>query len=335
MKFRLLRDQWFLIGVAAVFIFALADPGGIIGPLGRALTAARANEVCLAIIFVMSGLEMDFEHLREALRDGRGTALSMAFTFIVAPLLAWGLSLAASSRDLALGMMILGVVSTTQASGIVMAGAAGGRSAHALLISVLSNALCVFTIPFQLSWMLAGTAPDLRLPLAEMMVKLAALILLPLAAGMLIRRMRGEARSGGLSAGSRPMNADRRASFPFKPSVVSRLMIHGIILTGLCEGRASILGGGAQVAEAFALTLVLHLVLAGLLWRTLRALGWGAGRRESVFFMGIQKTLPQAIWLQATYFASHGLALVVCLLYHVTQLVLDSWWVGLMAAKRR
>jgi predicted Na+-dependent transporter len=330
MKFRLIRDQWFLVGVGGVFAFALADPGGITGPLGRWLSAARANEACLAIIFVMSGLDMGLGHLREALRDWRGVALSMGFTFVVAPLLAWGLSFAASSREVALGMMILGVVSTTQASGIVMAGAAGGSSAHALLISVLSNALCVFTIPSQLSWMLAGAAPDIRLPWGAMMVKLAALILLPLAAGMAARAGWRRARGRGAqtpSGGPRIMG--------MKPSVVSRLMILAIILVGLCGGRASILGGGARVAEAFALTLALHLALAGLLWGTLRALGWGAGRRESVFYMGVQKTLPQAIWLQATYFAPHGLALVVCLLYHVTQLVVDSWWVGLMAAKKR
>lgn len=304
--------------MAGVFALALADPGGFTTPLGRWLAEVRANEVCLAIIFVMSGLDMDLGHIREAFRDWRGLALSMAFTFIVAPLLAWGLSFAASSPGIALGMMILGVVSTTQASGIVMAGAAGGRAAHALLISVLSNALCVFTIPIQLAWMLAGTAPDIRLPWAATMLKLAGLILLPLAVGMLARRV--------FRLGS--------ASFPVKPSVVSRLMILAIILIGLCGGRGSILGGGTRVAEAFALTLILHLALAGLLWGTLRALGWGAGRRESIFFMGIQKTLPQAIWLQATYFAPHGLALVVCLLYHVTQLILDSWWVGRMAARR-
>ena len=319
MRFRLIRDQWFLVGVAGVFALTLVDPGGFTAPLGRWLGRARANEACLAIIFVMSGLDMGLGHFREALRDWRGVALSMAFTFVVAPLLAWGMSFASSSPGIALGMMILGVVSTTQASGIVMAGAAGGRTAHALLISVLSNALCVFTIPTQLSWMLAGAAPDIRLPWAPMMLKLAGLILLPLVVGMAIRR------AFRLGPGS----------FPVKPSVVSRLMILTIILVGLCAGRESILGGGARVGEAFVLTLALHLLLAGLLWATLRWLRWGPGQRESVFYMGIQKTLAQAIWLQATYFAPHGLALVVCLLYHVTQLVVDSWWVGLMAGRAR
>ena len=327
--------------MAGVFALALADPGGFTAPLGRWLTTVRANEVCLAIIFVMSGLDMNLGHIREALRDWRGLALSMAFTFIVAPLLAWGLSFASSSPGIALGMMILGVVSTTQASGIVMAGAAGGRAAHALLISVLSNALCVFTIPIQLAWMLAGTAPDIRLPWAATMLKLAGLILLPLAVGMAMRRVVGIGRAAESRLAAVPTDRSPLATAPtgrsgwrLKPSVISRLMVLAIILIGLCGGRGNILGGGTRVAEAFALTLILHLALAGLLWGTLRALGWGAGRRESIFFMGIQKTLPQAIWLQATYFAPHGLALVVCLLYHVTQLILDSWWVGRMAARR-
>ena len=44
------------------------------------------------------------------------------------------------------------------------------------------------------------------------------------------------------------------------------------------------------------------------------------------------KTLAQAIWLQTTYFPAAGLSLVVCVLYHLIQLVMDSYFVGKLAA---
>ncbi len=319
MIFRLIRDQWFLAGVLLVTLVTLWNPGNALVHAGEVFAAANGNELCLASIFILSGIDLEWRHLKEAVSDWRGAALSLGFVFGVAPVLAWLLSQVSPSRDLAIGLFLIGCVSTTQASGIVMAAAAGGRAAHALLITIAGNVLCVFTIPFTLNLLVGSTGQSVRLPWLEMMSKLALLILLPLTVGMALRR---------------PL-LPSLARLPLKPSHLNRLLILVILFIGLSKGRSSILANGVQVVWAVGFSVVLHVLKAGGLWGCLARLGWGAGRRESVFFMGIQKTLPQAIWLQTAYFPEHGMALVFCVIYHITQLVIDSWWVGRLAAVRK
>ena len=59
-----------------------------------------------------------------------------------------------------------------------------------------------------------------------------------------------------------------------------------------------------------------------------RLLKMEKGRRESVIFMGGQKTLPLSIILQVSLFPQYGLALVVCVLHHMIHLLMDGYLVG-------
>ena len=55
--------------------------------------------------------------------------------------------------------------------------------------------------------------------------------------------------------------------------------------------------------------------------------GIGPGRRESVVFMGSEKTLPLSVILQVALFPDYGLALAVCVLHHLLHLVMDAYLV--------
>ena len=63
-----------------------------------------------------------------------------------------------------------------------------------------------------------------------------------------------------------------------------------------------------------------------------RILAIGPGRRESVIFMGSQKTLPLSVILQVTLFPDYGLALVVCVVHHVLHLIMDAYLVERLKA---
>jgi sodium/bile acid cotransporter 7 len=54
----------------------------------------------------------------------------------------------------------------------------------------------------------------------------------------------------------------------------------------------------------------------------------GKGRRESVIFMGGQKTLPLSVILQMSLFPQYGIALVVCVMHHMVHLLMDGYLVG-------
>ncbi len=319
MAYRILRDQWFLCGVLIIGALTLWNPGEVVVAVGNTFKKFSANDLGIALIFILSGLELEWDHILQAIRDWKATALSLAAIFIFAPLLAWLLSFTTSSEEIRFGLMLVGVLPTTLAMGVMMTGMAGGRVAHALFITVLAYILCIITIPMELSLMITGQNLAIHLDYPGMIQKLATLVLLPLFAGMALRK---------------PFSK-QIASLPFRLTLLSRCIILLIIFISFCDGREKILGNIHRVPAAFLLVIILHFLLAGTLWFIMRLLRWEAGRRESVFFMGIQKTITVAISLQSTFFPEYGLVLVVCIFYHVSQLVIDSYFANRMAVSKK
>jgi sodium/bile acid cotransporter 7 len=96
---------------------------------------------------------------------------------------------------------------------------------------------------------------------------------------------------------------------------------------GVCQSRAALIGGGRAVLPIAAAAFGFHFILVVVALLTAKLAGIGPGRRESVVFMGGQKTLPLSVILQVTLFPAYGLALVVCVLHHIIHLIMDAYLV--------
>jgi sodium/bile acid cotransporter 7 len=195
----------------------------------------------------------------------------------------------------------------------VMTGGAGGNAAHALLVTIIANALAVFTIPVVLSLLLATTG-DNRLVVidkAAIMIKIALLVLVPLALGMAAQYF------------------FRRQIAPWqgRTQVINQLLILAIVWMAMCQSRAAILAGSHAIISISAATLGFHLVLVALAASLAKFMQIGPGRRESIIFMGGQKTLPLSVILQVTLFPEYGLALAVCVVHHILHLITDAYLV--------
>jgi sodium/bile acid cotransporter 7 len=70
---------------------------------------------------------------------------------------------------------------------------------------------------------------------------------------------------------------------------------------------------------------VFHLILLGSSFILIRFFQVGKGRRESIIFMGSQKTLPLSVMIQVTYFSEFGIALLVCVVHHIVHLMIDGY----------
>jgi sodium/bile acid cotransporter 7 len=199
---------------------------------------------------------------------------------------------------------------TTLSSGVVMTGSAGGNMAHALLVTILSNGLAVFTVPVSLDLLLslAGNGRTVTIDPIPTMLKIGTLVLLPLALGMAARALAG------------------KRLLPLLPaaSAGSQLGILAVVWAGACLGREAIVGNLDQVAPILVLSMAFHGLLLAVAFALARLAGRGKGRRESVILMGCQKTLPLSIILQVAFFPDYGLVLVVCVLHHVIHLVMDA-----------
>lgn len=315
MPYRIIRDQWFLVGILLVTTITLWDWSNIPVSAGKYLRSLHGNEIGIVLIFILSGLELQGSHLFEASKDWKALLLTIASIFILAPLLAWCLSFLSASDEIKTGLFLISIVPTSLASGVVMAGAVGGSVALALLTTIIANALSVLVIPGYLQ-IFANT--EVAVPTSKISFNLFVLVVIPLISGMILRKIFTSAVS----------------KIPFRLNILSRLIVLGLMFMGVAEGRKSILGNGAKIFEALILVVLLHLLLCGVDWMILRLLRWDRSRSMSIFFMGIQKTLPLSVWLQSTLYPTFGLTLAVCVFYHIVQLSIDSYWVSRLKAHR-
>jgi sodium/bile acid cotransporter 7 len=210
---------------------------------------------------------------------------------------------------------------TTLSSGVVMTGAAGGNMAHALMITIFANALSVFTIPVTLSLLLKmiGTAAHVSIDKTGIMIKLGLLVIVPLCAGLLIK----------FYAGSRLSRVEP------KLQIINQCFILAIVWMAMSQTREAIITGKETMGLIVLIAFLFHLMLLAAAWGAVRCFDMGPGRRESILFMGGQKTLTLSIILQVSLFPQYGLALAVCVLHHIIHLMMDGYLVEKLKAGSR
>lgn len=312
---RLVRKYWFLFGLAGVFAATLLDPTGVLAMLGRWLKAYKGPDAVIFLIFFFSGMLLDPVQVREGLRDVAGTGIALFLIFAAAPAIAALAALAPLDTGVAIGLFLVSVMPTTLSSGVVMSGAAGGNSAHALFITILANILATFTIPLTLPVLLHMTgisAGDVVLDRLAVMIKIALYVLVPLCLGLGIK-YRATSRLESAGAGIQ---------------VINQCLILCIVWMGVSQAMPVLSGNWAGMFPIAGMTLLFHLAMLACAFLAVRLFSIPRGRMEPVVFMGSQKTLPLSIILQVTLFPRYGQAVMVCVLHHVVSLLIDGFLVG-------
>lgn len=308
-----IKKRWFLFGLAAVCLITLMDGSEHVAGLGTWCKAQGGADAVIFLIFLASGLVLNNEQIREGVGDLKGTVLALGIIFLIAPAVAYGITLLPMDRGAKIGLFLVAVMPTTMSSGVVMTGAAGGNMAHALLITVLANAMSVLTIPLSLGALLGigGEGGAAAIEKGRMMMQIAFLVLLPLLIGV----------------GLRPKRQGLTRFFQRGVPVFNQSMILAIVWMALSGARGAVLSGGARTLQVLVLAFLFHAALLGIAFVLVKLLRIGPGRRESVIFMGGQKTLPLSVLLQTTLFPGYGLALAFCVIHHFVHLMMDGYLV--------
>ncbi|KAG8461264.1 hypothetical protein KFE25_002453 [Diacronema lutheri] len=305
------------IGLAFAIVLGLTAP-----IVGQAAASARlagvgvVDTLCVWFIFFVSGLTLKTEDAIKALGARRALAWAifsiLGATPLVAPL---------ASRlpppfpaEFALGFAIFCAMPTTINTGVALTTQAKGSFALALVITVVTNLLAVFTVPFFLSAVLQLTA--VRIDAVRLLLKLLVLILAPLVVGKGTRE---------LSSGARAFAATHKQ------------------LLSLCSNGALVLipwmklsDSAAELRSARGLSLLLVVLLAfaiHALYLAFNALGCALLRlpddeRRAVVIMASQKTLPMAMAVLAAMpaeFGEPGLIAVPCIVSHILQIFVDAF----------
>lgn len=149
--------------------------------------------VGLMLIMFSMGLTLALKDFGLALANGRAVGAGLFGQLLVMPLLALGVGiLFRLPPELALGVFILGITPAgTTSNALTFVGK--GNVALAVVLTALSSLITVFSIPVLLSWALphflgdgGGTVPELSIPTT--ILQLLRITILPMAAGMLVRR---------------------------------------------------------------------------------------------------------------------------------------------------
>lgn len=113
--------------------------------------------------------------------------------------------------------------------------------------------------------------------------------------------------------------------------IVNQCMVLAIVWIALSGAKAAVLDSHAQIPVVLILSFLFHGILLGAAFLLARTGRVGRGRRESLIFMGGQKTLPLSVLIQMTLFPTYGLALALCVVHHVIHLIMDGYLVGRLA----
>ena len=299
-----IKRYWFLAVLVILIPIGMTwpGPGNIIKANGYVIP------VLVGIMLGIAGFTMDTSKLVEQSSNFRAIIPVLASTYILAPLVAYGLSQALapeSDENFLPAMMIMAAQAGSLASAIALTLMAGGNRELALICTLISNGFTVLLTPFVLELSI-GT--KVTFPISEMIARMALVILLPVAAGQLLRPIFWE-------------RARRAHDFI---RIIPQFIILMFVYTGFSAATGQLSQDKDLVLRFFAACALLHLVLLGANTLLSGALKLQWPDRTALILCGSQKTLPNGIYIWNTFFVSNPYGAVPLVLYHLFQLIVDT-----------
>lgn len=298
-----LAQQWFLIALATTFAagYLLAKP---LSPLTEMSTL---RSVVVFVVMWGMGITLRADTIRNSLRRPVPSLLAIAINMAIVPLLSlpamWFLS-----ESLFGGLFVAAIVPCTLASASVWTRKANGDDSIAMMTTVVTNVACVVVVPLGVALVLSQSA---QVDAWTQMKKLASVVVAPL---MLAQIM----RYAGLAAW-----ADRwkpRISF-FAQFGILIMVLFGAVASAHHFGDAKAASTGVVAGIALViLAAAIHLVALVIGVLSSRALGSPREHQIAVGIAGSQKTLMVGLQIALDC----GVSVIPMLVYHLSQLVLDT-----------
>ena len=310
MKFKF---DWFLKGmlVAVALAFLWSAPGAH----GGFLHPELLNKIGIALIFFLNGLGLSLMALRDGALRWKVHLLIQSSTFLIFPLLGWGLiKLAGSwmSADLQTGFFYLCALPSTVSSSVALTVAARGNVPVAVFNATLSSLIGVVLTPLWMAWILGHRGADFAV--GPVITDLLLWLVLPLVLGQF----------------SRPLLSVWASRNRIRIQIVDRLTILTLVYTSFSDsvqqGIWSHYSSMVLVETIVGTGVLFFMVL--LLTRALsKLLGLSTEDRIAAMFCGSKKTLASGVPMAHLIFGANpalGLILMPIMIYHPLQLAVGG-----------
>ncbi|XP_072969952.1 probable sodium/metabolite cotransporter BASS4, chloroplastic [Typha angustifolia] len=282
-------------------------------------------------IFFISGMMLRTRDLGAAIESWPAGLFGLGSILLFTPFLSkLILQIQLTPHEFVTGVAIFCCMPTTLSSGVTLTQLAGGNSALALAMTVISNLLGIMIVPLSLSKFI-GAGAGVSVPTTQLFSSLINTLLIPLILGKIVREA---------SKGVTEFADQNRGTF----SMISAILLSLVPWMQVSRSRSLLLTVKPEVfAVAITLGILLHLILLLLNTIAVRSLSLVAGGNQSVFakkenaraviLVASQKTLPVMVAVVEQLggaLGESGLLVLPAVASHINQIIIDSfivnWW---------
>lgn len=311
-------DPFVVLLLATLAGAALFPPGDAFGP-----AMATAGGIAVAIQFFLSGLRLPPSVALQGLKAWRLHLTIVAFSFVLFPLLGFGMAAAASwylTHELVAGLLFLTMLPTAVQTATTFTGIAGGNTAAAICAASISNLLGVLATPLLVA-LAMGSYSGMN---ASSALKIALQIVAPFILGQLLHKLTArwtDRWAPALKA------VDRGAIL---------LVVYGAFGAAVAGGLwqklapAQLVVTGSICAVMLALTLIVTSFVG-------RRLGFARADATAIMFCGSEKSLATGLPLSAILFHGplSGVVILPVIMYHAMQLLVCAGVARRLARRQR
>ena len=326
------------------FIFAITL--ALAWPLpGRELGTPTAGDfpitqtICIVVIFFISGVTLKTADIKNALSAHVALVYGIVTILVITPMLGFAIvQIPFEPVQFRYGLALFSCVPTTLTSGVTLVTSALGNGALALMLTVTTNVLGVFTVPFILNAVLSS-APDngnadsenssaMYEAAAALLLKLVISIIIPMAIGKTVREKIACAPAF-------------TTKYKVELGLLNNSSLIAIVWMSVSKSRGQLVGAsGLNIFIIVLAGIGFHLLLLTMNWTmTTPILKLPEKERRAVLLMTSQKTLPVAVtvisYLDENKWGGHGLIAIPCIVGHVSQLFIDAFIASKWAARTR
>ncbi|CEM04029.1 unnamed protein product [Vitrella brassicaformis CCMP3155] len=325
-------DNHFLpVGLVVFVVFgALVPlPGEWLAGVDSPVPSGLVSRICVCIIFVLSGLKLQFAEVKEGLKCWQGALYGVFSIIVITPLAGFALVFVPLvPMELSLGLALFALMPMTLTSGVILTKQAEGNQPLALLFTVVTNFLAIFTLPVSVPLLVdvsqggaeEGESITVRIDGVQMLLNLTYSILVPLVVGKLLSLWK-------------PILAfaNRHKKLMKHSSAFFLIVIVWMSVSKAVDQIADL--HVEMVIATAALGVGLHLVYLAINASASLLLRLPTPISKAVVVCASQKTLPVCVtvieFLPAAL-GARGVMVIGAILGHFTQILIDaflaSWW---------